>query len=157
MGQDLGELCGLGIVHVGDTDALPVAQHGQQHLDALVLQRFHVSLITAVFEQVGHLVIQEERRLYHSVHRPLVDVRGKQLHDTGKGFAVGEHVISGIERVGVVGLDIDGHHGRIAVSTGLGNCALIHRRLLGLLAREHHRSTQEKGCKNFKITFHSRF
>ena len=49
MGQDLGELCGLGIVHVGDTDALPVAQHGQQHLDALVLQRFHVSLITAVF------------------------------------------------------------------------------------------------------------
>ncbi|MDA6865120.1 hypothetical protein OSL55_29385, partial [Escherichia coli] len=27
MGQDLGELCGLGIVHVGDTDALPVAQH----------------------------------------------------------------------------------------------------------------------------------
>ena len=134
MGQDLGKLRGLRVVHVGDTDSLPVTQYGQQHLDAHILKRLYIGQITIVFQQVGHLVVQIERRLYHAVYRPLVDIRGKKFHNAGKRFAVGELVVSGVERIGIVGFDVDDHYRRIAIGTGFGNCALIHRRVFGLLA-----------------------
>ena len=158
MGQDLGELCGLGIVHVGDTDALPVAQHGQHHLDAFGLQPLDIRRGAAVFEQVGHLVVQVERRLDNAVHRPLVDVRCEELHDVGIGLAIRKFVIPGVERVHVVGLDIDrDRRGLVPVSTCFddGLLSLVHRRFLCLLAGEHHTGAHHEGCHQFKSLFHN--
>ena len=63
---------------------------------------------TAVFEQVGHLVVQIEGRTHHAVDRLLVEIGGEELHDIGVGCTVGEHIVAGIERVHVVGFDING-------------------------------------------------
>ena len=158
MGQDLGELRGLGCVHVGDTDALPVAQHGQHHLDAFGLQPLDIRRGAAVFEQVGHLVVQVERRLDNAVHRPLVDVRCEELHDVGIGLAIRKFVIPGVERVHVVGLDIDrDRRSLVPVSTCFddGLLSLVHRRFLCLLAGEHHTDAHHEGCHQFKSLFHN--
>ena len=143
MGQNLGELRGLRAVHAGDADALMVTEYGKQDFDALVLQRFHISQITVVFQQIGHLVIEVEGRLDHTVDRTFTDVRCEEFHDTGKRLAVRHRVVTRVKRVGVIGFDIDRHDRRIAECAGFGSLSLIHSRFFGLLAGEHCGSDKE--------------
>ena len=71
------------------------------------MQGFHIGQVTAVLQQVGHLVVQVERRTHDTVHRLLVNIGSEEFHDIGIGLAVGKFVIAGIERIHVVGLDIN--------------------------------------------------
>ena len=113
----------------------------------LGLQTGYIGGGTAVLKQVGHFVVQIEGRTYYSVDRLLVEIGGEELHDVGIGRTVGEQIVASIERVHIVGLDIDGDL-RCFVSVGAcfddGLLGLVHRRFFCLLAGEHHRCT---GCQ----------
>ena len=108
IGENRGELVGLRVVQTREVDVLPVGQDGEHDFDALGLQAGYIGGGTAVCEQVGHLVVEIEGRTHHAVDRLLVEIGGEKLHDVGIGRTVGEQVVAGIERVHVVGLDING-------------------------------------------------
>ena len=87
-----------------------------------------------------------------------MDVRCEELHDVGIGLAIRKFVIPGVERVHVVGLDIDrDRRSLVPVSTCFddGLLSLVHRRFLCLLAGEHHTDAHHEGCHQFKSLFHN--
>lgn len=152
MSQNRSELRRLRIVHGGDSHVLPVAQHGNQHLDALVLKTLHVFVVTGRgrsrrfgFELMREFVVQVERRAHLTADRLLVDVGGEELDDIGVLRTVGQTVIPGVERIHVVGLDVNvDYRSFVSVSarySGFGLCR-IHLRHFGLLERAHHGSAK---------------
>ena len=147
IGENRCKLIGLRVIETREVDILPVRQDGEHDFDALSLQTGYIGGSTAVFEQVGHLVVQIEGRTHYSVDRLLVEIGGEELHDIGIGRTVGEQVVAGIERVHVVGLDINGDlRSFVPVSTCFDDrfLGLVHRRFFCLLAGDHHRCT---GCQ----------
>ena len=147
IGENRCKLIGLRVIETREVDILPVRQDGEHDFDALSLQTGYIGGSTAVFEQVGHLVVQIEGRTHYSVDRLLVEIGGEELHDIGIGRTVGEQVVAGIKRVHVVGLDINGDlRSFVPVSTCFDDrfLGLVHRRFFCLLAGDHHRCT---GCQ----------
>ena len=158
IGENRCKLVGLRVIETREVDILPVGQDGEHDFDAFGLQAGYIGGGTAVFEQVGHLVVQIEGRTHYSVDRLLVEIGGEELHDIGIGRTVGEQVVAGIKRVHVVGLDINGDlRSFVPVSTCFDDrfLGLVHRRFFCLLARDHHTGTHHEGCHQFQSLFHN--
>ena len=147
IGENRCKLVGLRVIETREVDILPVGQDGEHDFDAFGLQAGYIGGSAAVFEQVGHLVVQIEGRTHHAVDRLLVEIGGEELHDVSIGRTVGEQVVPRIERVHVVDFDVHSDLWRfVSVGAGFDDrfLGLVHRRFFCLLAGDHHRCT---GCQ----------